>query len=42
MKPDTSALRLCGACAGILGERLGGLGLVIHFPLGYVSKINTP
>jgi len=35
---DTSALR--GACAGMLGER--GLGLVVHFPLGYVAKINSP
>ena len=31
---------LCGACAGILGER--GSGLVVHFPLGCVAKINTP
>jgi hypothetical protein len=35
---DTSAL--CGACAGILGVR--GLGLVVHFHLGFVSEINTP
>ncbi len=29
---------LCGACAGMLGK--GGLGLVVHFPSGYVAKIN--
>jgi hypothetical protein len=30
------ARALCGACAGMLGER--GLGLVVHFPLEYISS----
>ncbi len=37
---DKNTSALCGACAGILGER--GLELVVLFPLGYVAKIHIP
>ncbi len=33
---------ICGACSEMLGDSDSGLGFVVHFPLGYVAKINTP